>query len=72
MTRALKRLARPVDAAGGFDVSRYFRGEADLGFYNVGTRQVRALAKEIYEANRTRWTIDHAAAFAESLIAFSR
>jgi 3-methyladenine DNA glycosylase AlkD len=67
VTRALERLARP--AGPGFDASRYFRGEADLGFYNVGTRQVRALAKEIYEANRTRWTVDRAAAFAESLIA---
>jgi 3-methyladenine DNA glycosylase AlkD len=68
VTRALKRLARPAAAAGGFDASRYFRGEADLGFYNVGTPQVRALAKEIYESNRARWTIDTAAAFAESLI----
>jgi 3-methyladenine DNA glycosylase AlkD len=67
VTRALERLARPAGL--GFDASRYFRGEADLGFYNVGTRQVRALAKEIYEANRTRWTVDRAAAFAESLIA---
>ncbi len=69
VTRALERLARPAGAAGGFDASRYFRGEADLGFYNVGTQQVRALAKQIDEANRTRWTIEHAAAFAESLIA---
>jgi 3-methyladenine DNA glycosylase AlkD len=69
VTRALKRLARPVRAAGGFDASRYFRGGADLGFYDVGTRQVRVLAKEIYEANRERWTIDSAAAFAEVLIA---
>jgi len=68
VTRALKRLARPPAAAGGFDASRYFRGEVDLGFYNVGTRPVRALAREIAESNRARWTIGHAAAFAESLI----
>jgi 3-methyladenine DNA glycosylase AlkD len=68
VTRALKRLSRPAGAAGRFDASRYFRGAADLGFYNVGAPEVRALAREIYEANRARWTIGHATAFAESLI----
>jgi 3-methyladenine DNA glycosylase AlkD len=62
---ALKRLGRP---SGAFDASRYFRGDHDLGFYNVGTRPMRDLAREIYLANRERWSVDDAAAFADSLI----
>jgi 3-methyladenine DNA glycosylase AlkD len=62
---ALKRLARP---AGDFDASRYFRGDHDLGFYNVGTSQMRALARSIHAANRDRWSIADAMAFADALI----
>ena len=62
--RSVKRMARP---AGDFDASRYFRGEVDLGFYNVGTRAVRDLARSIHAANR-RWSIDDALEFAEVLV----
>ena len=62
--RALKRLGRP---AGAFDASRYFRA-ADLGFYNVGTPAMRALARSIYDAHRDEWSIDDAMAFADELI----
>jgi 3-methyladenine DNA glycosylase AlkD len=61
---ALRRLARP---AGEFDASRYFRGTRDLGFHNVGTATVRALARTIHESHRY-WTIGDAVAFADILI----
>jgi 3-methyladenine DNA glycosylase AlkD len=64
--RALARLKRP---AGTFDARRYFRGADDVGFYNVGTAAVRALAREIYLAHRGDWSIDDAMAFAEPLVA---
>jgi 3-methyladenine DNA glycosylase AlkD len=64
--RALKRLARP---AGDFDAGRYFRGEHGLGFYNVGTKPMRALARSVYLAHRDRWDVGQAMAFADSLIA---
>ena len=63
--RALRRLARP---AGDFDASRYFRGQHTLGFYNVGTGPVRALARSIHLAQRDRWDVGDAMAFADSLI----
>jgi 3-methyladenine DNA glycosylase AlkD len=63
--RALERLARPV---GEFDASRYFRGDVTLGFYNVGTRAVRDMAKSIYRAHRDDWTIVDAVGFADTLI----
>jgi 3-methyladenine DNA glycosylase AlkD len=63
--RELKRLSR---GAGDFDASRYFRGDHRLGFYNVGTGPMRALARSIYAAHRDRWTIDEAMAFADALI----
>lgn len=63
--RELARLARP---AGDFDASRYFRGAGDLGFYNVGTSAMRALARSIYAAHRDVWSIDEAMAFADALI----
>jgi 3-methyladenine DNA glycosylase AlkD len=63
---ALKRLARP---AGEFDASRYFRGEHDLGFYNVGTSAVRALARQIAVEHRGLSTIDDAMKLADALIA---
>jgi 3-methyladenine DNA glycosylase AlkD len=64
--RALARLARP---AGNFDASRYFRGSDDLRFHNVGTSTMRSLARTIHAANRERWSIDDATAFADTLIA---
>jgi 3-methyladenine DNA glycosylase AlkD len=63
--RHLKRMARP---AGEFDAGRYFRGAADLGFYNVGTASMRALARSIHAAHRDRWSVDDAMAFADALI----
>jgi 3-methyladenine DNA glycosylase AlkD len=62
---AVARLARP---AGEFDASRYFRGGDQLGFYNVGTLPVRALAREIARAH-PEWSLDDAVAFADILIA---
>ena len=63
--QALSRMARP---AGDFDASRYFRGAGDLGFYNVGTANMRALARSIHEAHRDEWSVEDATAFAEALI----
>jgi 3-methyladenine DNA glycosylase AlkD len=63
--RDLEAMARP---SSGFDASRYFRGETGLGFHNVGTRRVRALAKQIYRANRDAWSVDDAQSFANALI----
>jgi len=58
-------MARP---AAGFDASRYFRSDVDLAFYNVGTGRTRAVAREIYRANRDRWALGDAITFADSLI----
>jgi 3-methyladenine DNA glycosylase AlkD len=58
-------MARP---SGHFDASRYFRGAGDLGFYNVGTRAMRALSKDIYRANRDEWSVNDALRFADILI----
>jgi 3-methyladenine DNA glycosylase AlkD len=63
--RALARLARP---SGSFDASRYFRDAGSLGFYNVGTDRVRALARDIVRDNPA-WTVDDACAFASLLVA---
>src|SRR3954469_14633475 len=65
VSRALKRMARP---AGAFDAQRYFRGDHGLRFYNVGTAPVRALARDIYEAERERRSIDEAMTLADALI----
>lgn len=62
--RALKRLGRP---AGNFDASRYFRGAGDLGFYNVGTAAMRALARSV-DAAHPDWSVHDAMWFAERLI----
>ncbi len=59
-------MARPAAA---FDAGRYFRAAGDLGFYNVGTTRMRALAREIYRAHREEWSIDDATMFADALIA---
>src|SRR5262249_39034880 len=58
-------LSRPN---GSFDAARYFRGDHGLRFYNVGTAAMRAMAKQIYEAQRERWTVDDAVSFADSVI----
>ena len=63
--RELKRLARP---AGEFDASRYFRGDRNLRFHNVGTAAMRALAKTIHARHRHEWSIDEAMAFANQMI----
>jgi 3-methyladenine DNA glycosylase AlkD len=58
-------MARP---AGSFDAARYFRGEHGLRFHNVGTANMRALARAIYADNREEWTIDDAMRFADALM----
>jgi 3-methyladenine DNA glycosylase AlkD len=58
-------MARP---AGDFDASRYFRGAGNLGFYNVGTGAMRALARSIHAAHAGGWSIEDAIAFADALI----
>jgi len=63
--RALAAMARP---AGEFDASRYFRGTPDLGFYNVRTATIRAMARSIVHEHRERWTVDEAMAFAGALV----
>jgi 3-methyladenine DNA glycosylase AlkD len=63
--RALARRARP---AGAFDASRYFRGDATLGFYNVGTPVMRRMAHAMFEAHRDEWSVGDALAFADLLI----
>lgn len=65
VTAALRRLARP---AGEFDAGRYFRGGHDLGFYNVGTSAVRALARSIHAAHAADWSVEDAMRLADSLI----
>jgi len=62
---ALRQMARP---AGDFDASRYFRGPGDLAFYNVGTSEMRVLARSIHSVHRLHWSIDEAVAFADALI----
>jgi 3-methyladenine DNA glycosylase AlkD len=61
----LQRLARP---AGEFDARRYFRGEVDLRFHNVGTQAMRELARKIHVAHRLDWSLDEAMAFADRMI----
>ena len=63
--RELKRLSRP---GGEFDASRYFRGAGDLGFYNVGTTAMRALARSTYDNHRSAWSVDEAMKLADALI----
>jgi 3-methyladenine DNA glycosylase AlkD len=63
--RALAQLARP---AGPFDAARYFRDAGGLGFYNVGTDRVRAMARAIADRHKSDWTVREALAFADALI----
>jgi 3-methyladenine DNA glycosylase AlkD len=53
---------------GAFDAARYFRGGTTLRFYNVGTPQVRALARQIFDAHRDAWTVRDAMRLADVLI----
>lgn len=62
--RELARLARP---SGDFDASRYFRGGHNLKFFNVGTAQVRALARRMV-SEHPDWSVDDAVAFADELM----
>jgi len=61
----LARMSRP---SGAFDAQRYFRGDHNLRFYNIGTDRLRAFARSIYEANRNDWSIEDAIRFADTLI----
>lgn len=63
--RELSKLSKP---SGTFDASRYFRGDHDLLFLNVGTACVRRMARDIVSARRGDWTVDHALLFAEELL----
>jgi 3-methyladenine DNA glycosylase AlkD len=65
VTSALRRLANPP---GDFDAARYFRADHRLLFYNVGTARMRALARDIYAANRAEWTVDDAIRLADALM----
>jgi 3-methyladenine DNA glycosylase AlkD len=62
---ALRELARP---SGTFDARRYFRGDQTLGFHNTGTKAMRALARDIYLAQRDGWGVHDAVTFAEVLM----
>ena len=65
VSSALRRMARPV---GSFNAERYFRGNHGLKFYNVGTSAMRALARDIFLAQRDTWSVDDAMAFADALM----
>jgi 3-methyladenine DNA glycosylase AlkD len=65
-TGTLAGMARP---AGDFDSRRYFRGPDDLGFYNVGTAAVRALARSIHADHKDAWSVDEAMICADRLLA---
>lgn len=64
VSKALQAMSRP---SGTFDAAKYFRGDHGLRFYNVGTAQVRSLAREIHAAN-PGWTIDDAMRLAGELM----
>ena len=61
----LRRLGRPH---GAFDAARYFRGGEDLRFHNVGTKNVRDLARRIYTAHRETWSVEEAMRLADALM----
>ena len=63
--RAIKRLAR---SPGDFDARRYFRGELNIGFYNVRAKDVRRLARSIHASHKEHWDLDQAVEFADRLI----
>jgi 3-methyladenine DNA glycosylase AlkD len=55
-------------SSGDFDASRYFRGDHRLRFYNIGASHLRLLSREIHLAQRERWTLKEAIAFADLLM----
>jgi 3-methyladenine DNA glycosylase AlkD len=63
-----RELARLSRSAGTFDAQRYFRGAADLRFYNVGSEAVRDMARAIYRAHEGVWTVADAMKLADQLI----
>jgi 3-methyladenine DNA glycosylase AlkD len=63
--RAIKCMAR---SPGDFDARRYFRGELDMGFYNVGAKEIRGLARSIHASHKNDWTLDQAVEFADRLV----
>jgi 3-methyladenine DNA glycosylase AlkD len=63
--RELKKLSRP---SGDFDASRYFRGERNFAFLNTGTTPMRTLSRAICVAQKERWTVADAIAFADALM----
>jgi 3-methyladenine DNA glycosylase AlkD len=65
---AQRELARHARPAGEFDASRYFRGAHDLGFYNVGTPVLRAMARRIAREHTGVWEVGEAMSFAEALV----
>jgi 3-methyladenine DNA glycosylase AlkD len=66
--RVKRELARLSRSAGTFDAQRYFRGGADLRFYNVGSTAVRDIAKAIHRAHVDTWTVADAMMLADELI----
>lgn len=66
---AQRELARHARPAREFDASRYFRGSHDLGFYNIGTPVLRAIARRIAREHKGVWEVGEAMSFAEALIA---
>ena len=68
-SRIKRELARLARVSGEFDACRYFRGPHNIGFYNVGTPAMRALARSIHAANVDEWSIDDAMRLADALMA---
>jgi 3-methyladenine DNA glycosylase AlkD len=66
--RIKRELSRLSHSAGTFDAQRYFRGTADLRFYNVGSEAVRDMAKAIHRAHEDTWTVADAMKLADELI----
>jgi 3-methyladenine DNA glycosylase AlkD len=66
--RARREIARMARPSGHFDASRYFRGMDNLGFYNIGTRRLRAMAREIHRTHRDDWSVGAAVSFANPLL----
>jgi 3-methyladenine DNA glycosylase AlkD len=66
--RARRELIARSRPAGEFDASRYFRGGHGLRFLNVGSSQVRAMAKAVVDEHAGTWSVDDAMAFANALM----
>src|SRR5262245_5453819 len=64
--RDLKDLMRPTT---WFDASRYFRGDHQLQFFNIGSARVRMMARAVVKVHADTWSVDDAMAFADELIA---